>query len=243
MGNTLHVGEELGLGRSLTDDTFALTLRDDGDLVISDGDFVVGGTGTGGRGVVRGVLRKDGNFVLVDENDEVKWSTGTDNAVKVVVENGVVVLSDKKGNTVWCTQRYTGRRIADSARDGGNITTLRPGDELGLGHRLSTGQCHVTLQDDGNLVLSHVRGVIWQTGTGGRGVVRATFQKDGNFVLYDQYNRATWATKTNGASADRLVVQNDGNFVLYEKNGNPIWSSKQHAALNSSMLETASRMM
>ncbi|KUM99081.1 lectin [Streptomyces yokosukanensis] len=102
--------------------------------------------------------------------------------------------------------------------------TLHVGDELGLGQSLYGGAYTLTLQDDGNLVLSEPDGVVWATNTHEQGVQRAVLQEDGNFVLYKD-DGAVWATDTNGKDVDRLVVQADRNVVLYGKDGAPLWAS------------------
>ncbi|MFI6775358.1 LysM peptidoglycan-binding domain-containing protein [Nocardia sp. NPDC050412] len=103
--------------------------------------------------------------------------------------------------------------------------TLRVGEELGLGQTLVGGAYTLTLQPDGNLVLSEPDGnVVWSTLTHDQGVERAVLQEDGNFVLY-KGEGAAWATETNGREADRLTVQADRNVVLYGKDGSALWAS------------------
>lgn len=103
--------------------------------------------------------------------------------------------------------------------------SLKVGEELGLGQSLTGGAYTLTLQDDGNLVLSEPDGkVLWSTLTHGQGVQRAVLQDDGNFVVY-KADGAAWSTETNGKSADRLVVQPDRNVVLYGTDGSALWSS------------------
>ncbi|MGP3690386.1 LysM peptidoglycan-binding domain-containing protein [Streptomyces sp. IBSNAI002] len=102
--------------------------------------------------------------------------------------------------------------------------TLYPGDEIGLGQSLLGGAYVLTLQDDGNLVLSEPGGVVWATDTHEQGVRRAVLQQDGNFVLYSDYG-PVWATGTNGEDPGRLVVQADRNVVLYAAGGGPLWAS------------------
>ncbi|MCP2275262.1 LysM peptidoglycan-binding domain-containing protein [Nocardia amikacinitolerans] len=106
--------------------------------------------------------------------------------------------------------------------------TLRVGEELALGQSLSGGAYTLTLQSDGNLVLSEPDGnVVWATQTHDQGVERATLQQDGNFVLY-KGEGAAWSTETNGKDADRLVVQADRNVVLYGADGSALWASDTH---------------
>ncbi|WP_067816433.1 LysM peptidoglycan-binding domain-containing protein [Nocardia inohanensis] len=103
--------------------------------------------------------------------------------------------------------------------------SLKAGEELKLGESLKGGAYSLTLQEDGNLVLSEPDGnVVWAAGTNGQGVERATLQDDGNFVVYKS-DGAAWSTETNGKSADRLVVQPDRNVVLYGTDGSALWNS------------------
>ncbi len=106
--------------------------------------------------------------------------------------------------------------------------TLRVGEELGIGQTLVGGAYTLTLQEDGNLVLSEPDGnVVWATQTHNQGVQRAVLQPDGNFVLYKGED-AAWASETNGREADRLTVQADRNVVLYGTDGSALWASGTH---------------
>ncbi|WP_030515084.1 LysM peptidoglycan-binding domain-containing protein [Nocardia sp. NRRL WC-3656] len=103
--------------------------------------------------------------------------------------------------------------------------TLQVGEELGLGQALQGGAYTLTLQNDGNLVLSEPDGtVVWATMTHERSVERAVLQEDGNFVLYSG-SGPVWATDTNGQAADHLVLQSDRNLVLYGRDGASLWAS------------------
>nr|WP_221333305.1 LysM peptidoglycan-binding domain-containing protein [Nocardia transvalensis] len=104
---------------------------------------------------------------------------------------------------------------------------MNVGDELGLGQSLQGGAYTLTLQNDGNLVLSEPGGVVWATSTHDQGVRRAVLQDDGNFVLYKD-DGAAWSTETNGKQVDRLVLQSDRNIVMYGPDGSPVWASETH---------------
>ncbi|QIS12490.1 LysM peptidoglycan-binding domain-containing protein [Nocardia arthritidis] len=103
--------------------------------------------------------------------------------------------------------------------------TLQIGDELGLGQSLQNGAYSLTLQNDGNLVLTEPGNEVWASGTHGRDVQRAVMQDDGNFVLYKADGSAAWSTETNGKGADRLTLQSDRNVVLYAGD-KAVWSTK-----------------
>jgi hypothetical protein len=111
------------------------------------------------------------------------------------------------------------------------------------------GGVKVTMQNDGNLVMTTATGAtVWSTKTGiiidppaslnanerlyiGEELFSATdqyrlvLQKDGNLVIYNHSNTATWSTHTSGSSVSNLVMQSDGNLVLYDTSGNALWRS------------------
>lgn len=82
----------------------------------------------------------------------------------------------------------------------------------------------LTLQLDGNLVLTHAGIPLWWTATEGRGAVVALMQNDGNFVIYNSAGKALWSSRTNPDGAT-LTVQDDGNAVIYTAGGQPKWST------------------
>lgn len=104
--------------------------------------------------------------------------------------------------------------------------TLHAGDKLTSRESLvsKNGAYTLTLQDDGNLVLTENGKPVWASGTDGQDVVRAEVQKDGNFVLYSP-NKPVWHTDTKGKKDVKLVLQDDRNLVLYAADG-PAWSTK-----------------
>ncbi|MGB4762632.1 MAG: hypothetical protein WBP12_04755 [Candidatus Saccharimonas sp.] len=54
------------------------------------------------------------------------------------------------------------------------------------------------------------------------GRFKATFQSDGNFVIY-QGNSPIWSSGTSGVGARKLVLQGDGNIVIYNFLDKPIY--------------------
>lgn len=105
--------------------------------------------------------------------------------------------------------------------------TLRAGDSLSKGQSINSnnGTYALTLQDDGNLVLSENGKAVWANGTNGSGTEKAILQDDGNFVTYNGDNQPTWASQTGGNSGARLTLQDDRNVVVYGSGDNVLWSS------------------
>lgn len=101
------------------------------------------------------------------------------------------------------------------------MDTLTVGQKLAKGDALSTGSYALTLQDDGNLVLTDASTPVWATNTSGAD--RAELQDDGNFVLYAG-SEAVWSTQTSGENVT-LTLQGDRNVVLYGADHTALWST------------------
>lgn len=106
------------------------------------------------------------------------------------------------------------------------MNVLNAGANLGRGESLQSpsGTFALTLQDDGNLVLTDGGNAVWAAGTDGQGVDRLAVQEDGNAVLYAGGD-AKWSTGTQGNDGARLELQDDRNLVLYSADGSALWSS------------------
>jgi LysM repeat protein len=80
------------------------------------------------------------------------------------------------------------------------------------------------LQLDGDFVVGGPSGTVWSSGTGGKAVVTADMQADGNLVLATADKGVVWSTSTAGEGA-RLVIQDDRNLVVYGADGTTVlWS-------------------
>lgn len=103
--------------------------------------------------------------------------------------------------------------------------TLTEGQKLEAGQSITSnnGAYSLTLQQDGNLVLSEYDTVVWATGTNGTSPERAEVQSDGNFVLYAD-GKPVWHSDTEGKDNVRLVLQDDRNLVLYSGDS-PAWAT------------------
>ena len=114
---------------------------------------------------------------------------------------------------------------------------LQPGQKLLPGQSaLSTsGQFHLDMQTDGNLVLYRGPGTqgnhTWATNTFTPGTY-AVMQPDGNLVAYAPNGTPVWDARTWGNPESYMIVQNDGNLVVYRPDARPIWDSKTFGSYN-----------
>lgn len=104
IADSLAMGQELTVGRSLVKRQYVLTLQKDGNLVLKEPGMAVWATDTEDLGVVRAVLQTDGNFVLYSSVGEPVWSTGTrgSGAARLTLRaDRNLVLSDIVGTALW----------------------------------------------------------------------------------------------------------------------------------------------
>lgn len=102
------------------------------------------------------------------------------------------------------------------ARDRGDH--LDKGQSLYEGDRIFRwtveGYVELVMQDDGNLVLyaydNWYRRPCWASNTWNTDGRRATYQHDGNFVIYDSWDRPLWASNTVGSSGSTVDMNKWG---------------------------------
>ncbi|MFJ8697397.1 FG-GAP-like repeat-containing protein [Streptomyces roseolilacinus] len=103
-GSRLAAGGRLRAGDTLVSASARLTLRADGDLVVtSRAGNVLWSTGTAGYPGATAVFGTDGNLVVRDAAGTTRWASGTSAAggTLVVQDRGNVVVRDAAGATVW----------------------------------------------------------------------------------------------------------------------------------------------
>lgn len=116
---------------------------------------------------------------------------------------------------------------------------LKIGESLGVDQQLSSpnGKYVLTMQGDGNLVLSEGGTTVWSSGTTGSGAVKADMQSDGNFVLYKATGEAAWDANTDDHPGATLKLQDDRNLVVYAPNGDALWSTDTYVAVDAAAAE------
>ena len=87
----------------------------------------------------------------------------------------------------------------------------------------SNQECHLRMQEDGNLVVYKKIGTelqpFWASNTQGHGAspYKLAMRDDGNLVIHDKTTQSIWASNTTctGTAPYRLVIQNDCNLVIF----------------------------
>lgn len=148
VGDTLRVGEELGLGQSLTGGAYTLILQPDGNLVLTEPDGkVVWAAQTHGQGVQRATLQNDGNFVIYKGDGSAAWSTETNgkSVDRLVVQpDRNVVIYGPDNSVAWASSTKTDNPLpapepvaaaapaaeAAPAAPAAQTYTVAPGDTL-----------------------------------------------------------------------------------------------------------------
>jgi hypothetical protein len=113
MSDSLLLGQELTIGRSLEKRQYMLVLQRDGNLVLKEPGMAVWATDTEGLGVTRAALRVDGNFVLYDIEGKPVWSTGTGGvaATRLTLQaDRDLVLYGAMGQPLWTSGTATTER-------------------------------------------------------------------------------------------------------------------------------------
>ncbi|QKW22783.1 hypothetical protein HUT16_30130 [Kitasatospora sp. NA04385] len=114
----------------------------------------------------------------------------------------------------------TGSASANNVSALGRGSTLNGGDSIvkfGAGGQPSY---ELRMQTDGNLVEyrwnnGSVDKVCWSSNSSGNGNSHATFQNDGNFVVYrNSDNKALWASNTVGVQGSTVSVAASGSFYV-----------------------------
>ena len=109
--------------------------------------------------------------------------------------------------------------------------TLYPGQKLTSGTSLTSadGRFVVTMQGDGNLVLTEGGQPVWSSQTQGHpGAVLINQADDGNMVIVAPGNVPVWSTQTNGHPSSTFVVQSDRNAVVYNPDRIALWQADSY---------------
>jgi len=104
---------------------------------------------------------------------------------------------------------------------------LRPGQTLGSGGQLRTadGLVLLTLQSQGDLVLTRSGSQVWRSNTAANPGARLVMQTDGNLVLRSTSGRALWNSGTPSHPGAGMGLVTNGSFTVALANAT-LWASR-----------------
>ncbi len=120
-----------------------------------------------------------------------------------------------------------GQVTSSVVKNTGTAVTLTGGQTIPSGTSLTSAATRLSMQADGGLVLSALSTgkQLWSAaGTAGHPGAWATFQTDGNFVVYDTGHNALWSSGTSGTGS-KLQIRNDGDLALSNSAGAVTWET------------------
>jgi hypothetical protein len=194
------------------------------------GNLVLGGpqgqslwtSNTAGDSVV--IMQPDGNLVIFYANGTALWSSstlGNPDAFLVAQNDGNLVIYSANNQSLWDTKSFVPATPIEPTEQDRLLSNqgLTPGGSIN-----STDDIYsLSLQSDGNLVLSDAqKNKIWAADTSGN-IWDVVMEGDGNLVVYDANGQSAWSSNTPGNNNSMLVVQ-DGKAVIYNPENVPIWS-------------------
>lgn len=188
----LHSGASLmkGQAKHSSNGQYALTLRQDGNLVLTDAaGKALWMTGLIAPEAERLVMQQDGNLVLVGANGAAIWASHTHNdtlgakhgKTLSVRDDGTLNVSARSGGTAWNSGTWSADR-------------LNPGQGLAPGMELkSPAGARLAVQEDGDVVLycrhNHVR---WSSGSKGKNIRGLCNRGDGRLSIYGKDGSELW---------------------------------------------------
>ncbi|GGR85832.1 hypothetical protein GCM10010269_26220 [Streptomyces humidus] len=149
-----------------------------------------------------------------------QWSTstaypGADETDSTPPAGGraTAVYTDALGQTAKSVVRNTGATV-----------TLKGGSIIPSGTSLTSGSVRLTMQADGNLVLSALATgkTVWSSGTSGNQGAYAQFGADGNLAVYTPAGTSKWTTGLTATTGATLQVRADSTLAVVASDGTAV---------------------
>ncbi|MET8288059.1 ricin-type beta-trefoil lectin domain protein [Streptomyces sp. NPDC005132] len=114
-----------------------------------------------------------------------------------------------------------GQTTSTVVKNTGSTVTLTAGSVIPSGTSLTSGSVRLTMQADGNLVMSALATgtTIWSSGTSGHAGAWAKFGTDGNLIVYSTAAAQLWTTGLTATTGATFQVRNDSTAAVVASNG------------------------
>ncbi|WP_073501593.1 GH-E family nuclease [Actinacidiphila paucisporea] len=133
------------------------------------------------------------------------------------------------GQTTSAVTNGLGQTIATTVKDTTPARKLTAGTVIASGSSYASNSVRLTMQADGNLVLSGIAKAtqLWASGTGGNPGASATIRTDGSLVVTDTTGTVLWNSNsgTTGTTGAYLQIRDDASLQVFSATGVSKWTS------------------
>ncbi|MFJ4407225.1 ricin-type beta-trefoil lectin domain protein [Streptomyces sp. NPDC088910] len=129
------------------------------------------------------------------------------------------------GRTTASFTNALGQITSNVVKNTGATVTLAAGQTIPSGTSLTSDSVRLTMQADGNLVLSALATgtTIWSSGTSGNPGAFAQFGTDGNLVVRTTAGTSKWTTGLTATTGATFQVRNDSTAAVVSSAGGTLW--------------------
>ncbi|MFJ1805193.1 MULTISPECIES: polymorphic toxin-type HINT domain-containing protein [unclassified Streptomyces] len=129
------------------------------------------------------------------------------------------------GRSTATFSNAVGQTTSTVVRNSGSTVTLTGGSVIPSGTSLTSDSVRLTMQADGNLVLSALATgkTVWSSGTSGNPGAWAKFGTDGNLVVYSTAVAQLWTTGLTSVTGATFQVRNDSTAAVVSSAGSVLW--------------------
>ncbi|TQJ75412.1 ricin-type beta-trefoil lectin domain protein [Streptomyces sp. SLBN-31] len=117
-----------------------------------------------------------------------------------------------------------GQTVKSVVKNTGATVTLKGGSIIPSGTSLTSNSVRLTMQADGNLVLTALASgkTVWSSGTNGNPGAYAQFGTDGNLAVYTASGTSKWSTGLTATTGATLRVRTDSTLAVVGGDGSTV---------------------
>ncbi|MFD9002113.1 ricin-type beta-trefoil lectin domain protein [Streptomyces sp. NPDC059582] len=129
------------------------------------------------------------------------------------------------GRSTATFSNAVGQTTSTVVKNTGSTVTLTGGSVIPSGTSLTSDSVRLSMQADGNLVLSALTtgATIWSSGTGGHPGAWAKFGTDGNLVVYSTAVAQLWTSGLTATTGATFQIRNDSTADVVSSGGTVLW--------------------
>ncbi|WP_327404297.1 polymorphic toxin-type HINT domain-containing protein [Streptomyces sp. NBC_01288] len=129
------------------------------------------------------------------------------------------------GRSTATFSNAVGQTTSTVVKNTGSTATLTGGSVIPSGTSLTSDSVRLSMQADGNLVLSALATgkTVWSSGTSGNAGAWAKFGTDGNLAVYSTAAAQLWSTGLTASTGATFQVRDDSTAAVVSSAGSVLW--------------------